>query len=155
MGNKHRKKIDKRKFKSYTRDLLFLQKKPKDIKLKNLNIVTRTQMLTETDQIRWVYSYRKQGSVKIREIVQIISVDLDIFIDGKWITIIYFDNRHGFLHKHQRLSVKSNKTIATAEGVKQKGDIKKLLDWCIDDLRNSFYFYKRSFLKRCNRLNEI
>ena len=85
--------------------------------------------------------------IETGKITEIICVSLEIIINNKWETIVYYDNVHGYLHRHERLSASDeSETIATL-GVRQKGTVRRLLKWAIRDISINYINYKKRFLK--------
>ena len=85
--------------------------------------------------------------IETGKITEIICVSLEIVINSKWETIVYYDNVHGYLHRHERLSASDeSETIATL-GVRQKGTVRRLLKWAIRDISINYINYKKRFLK--------
>lgn len=101
--------------------------------------------LSETEGIRYIYTRNSQN-----KITNIISVTYDIFINSEWVTVIYYDSEHGFLHRHETISFDNRNDIATEENVKKKGDRETWLTWAIKDILHKSIYYKKLFLKRSN-----
>lgn len=103
--------------------------------------------LSENNRITYVY---KDDLKKSR--TEIVCVSLEIKILDDWVTILYYDNHHeGLLHRHKKVAYKNEADIVDYEGVKKKGDWKKLMHWAIEDIENNYLHHKKKFLNR-NRL---
>jgi CHAT domain-containing protein len=103
-------------------------------------------LLSQNNRITYVY---KTDSKK--EIIEIVCVSLDIRIEEKWITIIYYDNHHGSLHRHSRIAYNDEADITDSNRVKRRGGNNQLLQWAIKDIKTNYINYKKKFIKR-NRL---
>lgn len=101
--------------------------------------------LSETERIRYIYTRNFKN-----KITNIVSVTYDIFIKNEWVTVIYYDSEHGFLHRHETISFQNRSDIATEENVKKKGDREIWLTWAIKDILQKSIYYKKLFLKRSN-----
>jgi hypothetical protein len=101
--------------------------------------------LTQNNRITYIYRILDTGRV-----VEVICVSLEIRYGEKWRTIIYYDNHHDFLHRHERINLETSSDITTTNGVRQKGTNRRLLRWAIQDISNNYISYKLKFLKRCN-----
>lgn len=101
--------------------------------------------LSDNERIIYVYSRNKRN-----RITEIISVIYDLFIQGGWITVIYYDSAHGSLHRHETISFEDRRDITTEENVKKKGTRERWLTWAIKDIQKRNRYYKKLFLKRSN-----
>ena len=101
--------------------------------------------LSETERIRYIYTWHSKN-----KITNIVSVTYDIFISSEWVTVIYYDSEHGFLHRHETISFQNRNDVATDEDVKKKGDKKDWLTWSIKDIIKRHIYYKNLFFKRSN-----
>lgn len=100
--------------------------------------------LSENNRITYVYS----DDLKTNK-TEIVCVSLEIRILNEWFTILYYDNHHeGMLHRHNKISYDNEANIVDNEGVRKKGDWKKLLNWAIEDIKNNYIYYKKKFLYR-------
>lgn len=103
--------------------------------------------LSENNRITYVY----KDDLKTSK-TEIVCVSLEIKILDDWVTILYYDNHHeGLLHRHKKIAYKNEADIVDYEGVKKKGDWKKLMNWAIEDIKNNYRYHKKKFLRR-NRL---
>ncbi len=101
--------------------------------------------LSETERIRYIYTRNSRN-----KITNIVSVTYDIFINSEWVTVIYYDCEHGYLHRHETISIQNRDDVATEENVKKKGAKEDWLTWCIKDIMKRHVYYKSLFLKRSN-----
>lgn len=127
---------------------------PKDfiVPVKQDKLIEKTGQLTrhgfplsENERITYVYSRNKRNRV-----TNIISVIYDLFIEGEWVTVIYYDSEHGSLHRHETISFQDRRDIVTEENVKKKGTKERWLTWAIKDIQKRSNYYKKLFLKRSN-----
>lgn len=118
-------------------------------KRKYTHILSKRQEipLSDSDRITYVFKYQRYNRKKI-EIIEVVTVSYEIYYENSWMTIIYYDSTHGFLHRHIRISVRNTGDTVTDEGVKHKGDHARWLKWAINDLQNRFVYYRKEFLKR-------
>lgn len=101
--------------------------------------------LSETERIRYIYTRNSKN-----KITNIISVTYDIFINNEWVTAIYYDSEHGYLHRHETISFQDRNDVVTEENVKKKGTKEDWLTWSIKDIMKRHNYYKILFLKRSN-----
>lgn len=137
------------------KNFLIPLKQNKPIKPEKSYTAGKTITLSEKEQIRYVYTYQKTKNK--RRVTEVTSVGYEIKINNKWETIVYYDNdatHNNVLHRHIRISIESEKTISTTEGVKKKGTSQTFLTWCIKDLKKRHLEYMASFLNRHKKLNK-
>lgn len=118
-------------------------------------IETETEIfLGETDKIVYVNKL-----LKTRRMVGITTVAYASLIKKKWITLVYYDNEpsHGVnLHVHITDNFTDRNDAATTDGVRQKGSVRRLHTWAVENLKNNWIYYKRAFLKRSKlRITDI
>lgn len=126
---------------------------PELLKIVQKNIKTRigflekheqTFPLSEVDRLTKIIKKDKQGEIR-----EITCVSLEIQINMKWVTIVYYDNFHdGLLHKHQTVSLENPLDTPTANEVEQNGTQKELLTWAMRDITKNFFSYKTDFFRR-------
>jgi len=95
-------------------------------------------------------SVRVFKQIETGKVIEIVCVSLEILIDKKWKTITYYDNIHGYLHRHERVSLSDESETIVVLGVRQKGSTRRLLRWAIKDITINYASYKKRFLKRSN-----
>lgn len=118
----------------------YLKKIKENLKKRHLSEI----ILSDNNKIIYVYN----DDLKTKQ-TEIVSVSLNIKILDNWVTILYYDNHHeGLLHRHNKISYNNEANIVDNEGVKKKGDWKKLLHWAIEDIKNNYIYYKKKFLYR-------
>jgi hypothetical protein len=132
---KHRKKI-------YYNSTAIPIKPNKQIKYYPPTCITKEIIITEEDKIIYVYEIDHK-----RHCTKVVNVSYQTFIDGKWISIIRFDSEHGKMHCHKKPSLYKEE-FTTTVGVIQRGNPHKWLTWAIEDTKDRYLDYKRSFLKR-------
>lgn len=101
--------------------------------------------LSEIERVKYIYTHDDN-----QRIINIICVSYDIYINEEWVTIIFYDSEHGFLHRHETISFENRNDIVTEERVKKKGQKKDWLTWAITDIQKRSIYYKKLFLKRSN-----
>lgn len=108
------------------------------------------QVLSETDKLVVVHKYvRDKNGLKILEITTVAFVT---DVNGEEFTVIYYDNFHdGVLHMHRRQSVQSS-SESIIPVLRKELNQKKQLHWAINEVRNRWYYFKHSFIKRSNLL---
>lgn len=100
--------------------------------------------LTDTDRITWVFQLDVAG-----EICEVTCVSYEIEIQGKWITVVYFDNaHHKTLHRHLYVSLENYTGGIDTHGLPRHTISKKLLTWAMNHLRKNYAAYRRGFIKR-------
>jgi hypothetical protein len=102
------------------------------------------QLLTATDRLIYIYVI----DTNTNKTIEVVNVSYEIKIEEDWITIIRFDSAHGYLHRHNRISLDVRQETTTRDSVKQKGNPKRWLTWAIHDIQNNFFEYRRLFFKR-------
>ncbi len=109
--------------------------------------------MTLTDRI--INTYKIDSRNVKREIT---SVSYECLIKGKWVTIVYYDNDESHndrLHVHFKISYQNQEYDAPqSKYVRQKGTVRRLNTWAVEDLKNNYAIYKRKFFKRSN-LDEL
>lgn len=101
--------------------------------------------LSEIERIKYIYTYDNN-----QRITNIVCASYDIYINEEWVTIIFYDSEHGFLHRHETISFENRNDMVTEEQVKKKGQRKDWLTWAIKDIQKRSIYYKKLFLKRSN-----
>ncbi len=124
---------------------IILPVKQNKIVKENYQQVNHDFALSETEGIRYIYTRNSRN-----KITNIISVTYDIFINSEWITVIYYDSKHGHLHRHETISFQNRNDVVTEENVKRKGTKEDWLTWSIKDIMKRHNYYKILFSKRSN-----
>lgn len=109
-------------------------------------VVKQSFALSENNKLIYIYKKFKTG-----KIVEITSVGLNIRVKRNWITILYYDSAHGYLHRHERISIDRDDYVDTRVNVRQKGTVRRLLRWSIDDIKKNYLYYKKRFIQRNRR----
>lgn len=109
--------------------------------------------MTSTDRVVNTYMI---DSKKIKR--EITSVSYECLINGEWTTIVYYDNdksHNDKLHVHFKISYQNGEYEAPqSKNVRQKGTVRRLNTWAVEDLKNNYAIYKRKFFRRSN-LSEL
>ncbi len=109
--------------------------------------------ITPTDRVVNTY---KIDSKKIKR--EVTSVSYECLINDEWVTIVYYDNDESHndrLHVHFKVSYQNQEyETPKSENVRQKGTVRRLNTWAVEDLKNNYIIYRRKFFKRSN-LNEL
>ena len=104
---------------------------------------------------RVVNTYMTDSKKVKREIT---SVSYECLIKDEWVTIVYYDNdksHNDRLHVHFKISYQNQEYEAPqSKNVRQKGTVRRLNTWAVDDLKDNYSVYKSKFFKRSN-LNEL
>ncbi|MEK7550430.1 MAG: hypothetical protein AAB535_01440 [Patescibacteria group bacterium] len=116
--------------------------KRKSINFKFKDVLAKPYHLSETNRITRVYRKLPTG-----EISAIICISLDCYFNRKWRTILYYDTVHGYLHRHERLSLKDMSETISTQNVKKKGSQNQLMNWVIRDISRNYISYKIKFLQ--------
>lgn len=98
--------------------------------------------ITEEDRIVYVWEENEKN-----DIIEVVNVSYETLIGKRWITVVRYDSEHGFLHRHQRISLDDETEIETTVGVKKKGTAKAWLTWAVEELKNKCWDYKMGFIK--------
>ena len=136
-GGNVMKKLKRRKDRGKRSYKKFKKKVVEDIILKN------SIFLTENNKINYIYKTSLTGKV-----IEVTNVSLEIYFKKKWVTILRYDNYHGYMHRHVSVSISDNSDTATVLNVRQKGTNRRLLRWAIDDIKERYLIYKTKFLER-------
>lgn len=99
--------------------------------------------LTQNNRITYVYHKKTTGKV-----TRLVCISLEMLYEEKWVTIMRYDDFHGYLHKHEIINLDGKSDTPTVLGVRQKGTNHRLLTWALKDIRNNYLIYKTRFLKR-------
>lgn len=106
-------------------------------------------LLTTNNKLTYVYQTNIYG-----QMIEITCVSLEIQIEDKWKTVVYYDSTHNKqLHRHTYFSIETDTDVVDYFGVKKKGSQKRLLKWAIQDIKNNYLIYKKQFIKRCKEIN--
>ena len=105
--------------------------------------IKRSYYPSENNRLTRIYEKNESKTIE-----NIVCISLEAKLKGKWKTIIFYDTAHGYLHKHERFSLRNDSYSISTIGVKRKGTKEKLLNWSVKDLHQKYIFYKRRFLKR-------
>lgn len=81
-----------------------------------------------------------------KNIVEITCVSLEIKIDSKWITILYYDDTHGSLHRHTVLSLKQKIDMVQNIEIQATKSKTQALKWAIEDIKWNYLRYKEKFV---------
>ena len=90
------------------------------------------------------YIYKTDDRQRIREIT---CVSLEIKVNTKWVTILYYDDTHGKLHRHTAISLESSIDIVDYNDVTDVISKEKSLQWAIEDIKSNYLQYKETFVK--------
>jgi hypothetical protein len=118
----------------------------------SLKSIKNEIIITETDRI--VYAYKQDSR---RKMIEITTVAYTSLIKNEWITIVYYDNDKSHsvkLHVHITDSFYDRNDAPTSQNVRQKGTVRRLHTWAVEDLKNNWNIYKDKFLKRSKLRNE-
>ena len=122
---------------------------------KDIPLVKKQHELYMTPTDRAVNTYMVDAKGVKREIT---SVSYECLIKGRWVTIVYYDNDESHddrLHAHFKISIQNPEyEVPQSKNVRQKGTVRRLNTWAVEDLKNNYLTYKRKFLKRSS-LDEI
>ena len=122
-------------------------KQPIAKEVKHINEI----IISPNNRITYVYKESQK-----KQIIEVTCVSLEIKIENKWVTIIYYDSHHGGkLHRHTKIVFNDEADITDYANVKSKGSPASLLKWAIHDIKHNFIPYKRKFLKRNHTLLNI
>lgn len=103
--------------------------------------------ISENNWLTYIYNQDSYGNI-----IEVVCVSLEIKINNKWKTIIYYDSSHaGVLHRHTINSLETDTDVVDYLSVRKKGNQKRLLSWAIRDIKNKYIFYKKKFIIRCIR----
>lgn len=96
-------------------------------------------LFSQNNRVTYVYL----RSLKDNAIVEIVTASYDILINEKWHTVIRYDSHHGYLHRHERLTLKDERSLI--KRIELPGTHSDWLTWAIQDLLKNFEEYKQSF----------
>lgn len=103
--------------------------------------------MTPTDRIVNTYMIDAKGTKR-----EITSISYEYLVNGEWTTILYYDNdksHNDRLHVHHKVSYQNQDYEAPrSENVRQKGTVRRLNTWAVEDLKSNYISYKRKFFKR-------
>lgn len=116
--------------------------KDKKVTKEYKDVLNKPIYFSESNRITYVYRKSISGNV-----ILIVCVSFDIYIKRKWKTVLYYDNVHGYLHRHDYFSLNRKSESIISENIKQKGTQNSILRWCIKDILTNYVFYKKKFLK--------
>jgi hypothetical protein len=108
--------------------------------------ISREIPLTKTDRITYIYLRDKITD----QILEVINVSYEIWIEKSWLTILRYDSTHGYLHQHTRFSLTVEKEFISQEHILQTGNHQEWLTFAIEDIKTNFSSYKEAFFNRSN-----
>ncbi len=73
------------------------------------------QLLTTTDRLTYVYVI----DINTNKTIAVANVSYEIKIKEDWFTILRYDSVHGYLHKHNRISLDVRQETTTRDSIKQ------------------------------------
>ena len=141
MGNKS--KFRRSKGKNLNKRLLIPVEPNRKIKEEKNKTVTHQFYLSDSDRIIYSYEIDQKGVIQ-----KVVDVSYDININSQWITIVRYDSKHGFLHRHMRVSLDNLSDTPTTIGVRKRGKPHGWLTWARKDVSKNFLNYRTGFFKR-------
>ena len=99
----------------------------------------------QTDKLHCCIQTNKNGKY-----VKIADITFLIFHNNQWEWVVRYDDHggQGFMHRHERVSLKDESETTIPLPVRKNGNKKKLTEWAIDDVRKNYLHYRRRFLDR-------
>lgn len=99
-----------------------------------------------TDRVTFSVLRNEQNSIKKIEIVS-----YEMNIDGKWEWVVRYDDHDGAgpLHRHVRINLESEKSIASTDGVRKYKNKDHELAWVCKDIKRNYLIFRKKFLKKC------
>lgn len=115
------------------------------IKTTPLKPVKQEIVLTDSDRLSVLYEVDENGKVQ-----NVVNVSYDVKVGKGWVTIVHYDSKHGYLHRHMRISLAEPREEVTTSGVIQRGGPKKWLVWAIKDFTKDekYINYRVGFFRR-------
>ena len=118
---------------------------------KNRSLIKKQHELHMTSTDKIINTYMIDSKKVKREIT---SVSYECLINNKWVTIVYYDNDASHddrLHVHFKISYQNQEYEAPqSKNVRQRGTIRRLNTWAVEDLKNNYAIYKKKFIIRSN-----
>ena len=118
---------------------------------KNRSLIKKQHELHMTSTDKIINTYMIDSKKVKREIT---SVSYECLINNKWVTIVYYDNDASHddrLHVHFKISYQNQEYEAPqSKNVRQRGAIRRLNTWAVEDLKNNYAIYKKKFIIRSN-----
>lgn len=109
--------------------------------------------MTPTDRVINTYKIDLKGTKR-----EIASVSYECLIKGDWVTILYYDNDSSHddkLHVHFKISYQNQEYEAPrSQYVRQRGTVRRLNTWAVEDLKNNYISYKAKFFTR-SKISDI
>lgn len=113
---------------------------------------TITFFLSDTDKLTCIYKIDQKGTPR-----EVDSVTYSTKLGNSWETVVYFDDVHGFLHRHRRITLENETNSLDFPLGKNSNNHRKNLRHAMNDIEKNFYFYRRhllkansSYIKKCN-----
>ncbi|GHO85244.1 hypothetical protein KSZ_32500 [Dictyobacter formicarum] len=94
---------------------------------------------------RITYVYKQDDKYKI---IDVTDVSYEIFLNQKWVTILRYDNAHGF-HRHLIGSI-SHPEADVVTPLNISGQSESLLRWAIEDIKVNWWYHRAAYFKRNN-----
>ncbi len=141
MGKKFRKRIPAKLFARVRALKTIVSEDQKDF-----TQVENEIPLSDRDRIIYIYMLNTR-----RKMVEIINVSYVSLIKREWVTIVRYDNdssHNAKLHVHITNSFRDRNDAPSWVNVRQKGTVRRLHTWAVEDLKNNYEQYKKKFLKR-------
>lgn len=118
---------------------------------KDNSLVKKQHELYMTPKDRIINTYMIDSKKIKREIT---SVSYECLIRDDWVTVVYYDNDASHddrLHVHFRISYQNQDDEAPqSKNVRQRGTVRRLNTWAVEDLKNNYAIYRKKFFKRSN-----
>lgn len=122
------------------------KKRYKPLRTEQIEKVSGEIILSDKDRITYIYKLNSR-----RKMIEITSVSYVSLIKNEWVTIVYYDNdpSHNVnLHVHITNSFQDRNDAPTWRNVRQRGTVRRLHTWAVEDLKGKYEAYKRNFLRR-------
>ncbi len=123
---------------------IFSFKKPK-IK-EELHLQTGNIPLNIANLDRISFSVLRNSKNNIRKIE---NISYEVNLNDNWEWIVRYDDHGGvnLLHRHFRVSLKSDQEVESTAGIKKYRNKDYELTWVINDIKRNYLVFRKSFLR--------
>lgn len=101
--------------------------------------------VAQTDRISFSVLRNEKNNIRKIEIIS-----YEISIEDNWEWVVRYDDHGGAgsLHRHFRVSLKNDKEVESAAGIRKYRNKDYELTWVCNDIKRNYLLFRSKFLKR-------
>lgn len=100
--------------------------------------------IAKVDRISFAVLRNKTNNIRVVE-----NISYEIFINGKWETVVRYDDHNGIgpLHRHIRISLSDTREVQSVDGIRKYKNKDFELTWVCNDIKRHYLNFRAKFLK--------